>query len=105
MLQTNSIETLRETIVVWRTAGLRIGFVPTMGNLHAGHLRLIEVAREHCDRVVASIFVNPLQFGPNEDYARYPRTQAADCAALAGANTDLVFMPMSQPCIRIHWSR
>jgi len=93
MLQTNSIETLRETIAVWRTAGLRIGFVPTMGNLHAGHLRLIEVAREHCDHVVASIFVNPLQFGPNEDYARYPRTQAADCAALAGENTDLVFMP------------
>lgn len=93
MLQTNSIETLRETIAVWRTAGLRTGFVPTMGNLHAGHLRLIEVAREHCDRVVASIFINPLQFGPNEDYARYPRTHAADCAALAGANTDLVFMP------------
>ncbi len=93
MLQTNSIETLRETIATWRTAGLRIGFVPTMGNLHAGHLRLIEVAREHCDRVVASIFVNPLQFGPNEDFARYPRTQAADCAALEAAYTDLVFMP------------
>ncbi|HWS03253.1 MAG TPA: pantoate--beta-alanine ligase [Gammaproteobacteria bacterium] len=93
MFQSDSIESLRDRIVTWRAAGARIGFVPTMGNLHAGHLRLIEVAREHCDRVVASIFVNPLQFGPNEDFARYPRTQAADCAALEGLNTDLVFMP------------
>jgi pantoate--beta-alanine ligase len=93
MFQSDSIESLREHIAAWRTRGARIGFVPTMGNLHAGHLRLIEVAREHCDRVVASIFVNPLQFGPSEDFTRYPRTQAADCAALEAVNTDLVFMP------------
>jgi pantoate--beta-alanine ligase len=93
MFQSDSIESLREHIATWRTAGLRIGFVPTMGNLHAGHLRLIEVAREHCDRVAASIFVNPLQFGPNEDFSSYPRTQAADCAALEAAHNDLVFMP------------
>lgn len=93
MLQINSIESLHESIAAWRAAGARIGFVPTMGNLHAGHLRLIDVARTQCDRVVASIFVNPLQFGPNEDFALYPRTQAADCAALDAAGTDLVFMP------------
>ena len=93
MLQTDSIEFLREHIATWRAAGARIGFVPTMGNLHAGHLKLIEVARARCERVVASIFVNPLQFGPSEDFARYPRTPEADCAALAGAGTDLVFMP------------
>ncbi len=104
MFQSDSIESLREHIATWRTAGLRIGFVPTMGNLHAGHLRLIEVAREHCDRVVASIFVNPLQFGPNEDFVRYPRTQAADCAALEGAIPIWFSCPMSQPCIRSRWS-
>jgi pantoate--beta-alanine ligase len=64
-----------------------------MGNLHAGHLRLIEVARAQADRVVASIFVNPLQFGPNEDFAAYPRTPEADRAVLEEACTDLLFMP------------
>ena len=93
MLQTDSIEVLRDTIAGWRGQGARIAFVPTMGNLHAGHVSLIEVAREHCVRVVASIFVNPLQFGPNEDFARYPRTPEEDCAALRNAGTDLVFMP------------
>jgi len=93
MLQTDCIEALRDTLAGWRATGARIGFVPTMGNLHAGHLKLIEVARARCERVVASIFVNPLQFGPSEDFARYPRTPEADCAALAGAGTDLVFMP------------
>lgn len=93
MFKTDGIESLRERIAAWRAAGARIGFVPTMGNLHAGHLRLIEVARSRCDHVVASIFVNPLQFGPHEDFARYPRTPEADCAALESAGTDLVFMP------------
>lgn len=93
MLQIDSIETLRGHVAAWGGAGARIGLVPTMGNLHAGHLRLIEVARGHCDRVIASIFVNPLQFGPSEDFARYPRTPQADCAALEHAGVDLVFMP------------
>ncbi|MBI5462041.1 MAG: pantoate--beta-alanine ligase [Gammaproteobacteria bacterium] len=93
MLQTDNIESLRERVAAWRAAGARIGFVPTMGNLHAGHLKLIEVARGQCERVVASIFVNPLQFGPNEDFTRYPRTPGADCAALEHAGVDLVFMP------------
>ncbi len=68
-------------------------FVPTMGNLHAGHIALVEYARRVGAPVVASIFVNPLQFGPGEDYARYPRTFAADCAMLDRAGCDLVFAP------------
>ncbi len=70
-----------------------IAFVPTMGNLHAGHLSLVELARTHGQPVVASIFVNPLQFGAGEDFARYPRTLAADCAQLEAAGCDLVFAP------------
>lgn len=93
MIRTDSIETLRSTLALWRAAGARIAFVPTMGNLHAGHLQLIEVARAQADRTVASVFVNPLQFGPNEDFARYPRTPEADCAALEGAGADLAFLP------------
>jgi len=68
-------------------------FVPTMGNLHAGHVSLVELARQHGSPVVASIFVNPLQFGAGEDYERYPRTLAADCAQLETAGCDLVFAP------------
>ncbi|MFP5504684.1 MAG: pantoate--beta-alanine ligase [Gammaproteobacteria bacterium] len=93
MIRTDSIEELRATLAQWRARGARIAFVPTMGNLHAGHLRLVEAARERDARVVASIFVNPLQFGPDEDFARYPRTPDADCAALQAHGTDLVFLP------------
>ncbi|MBL0028169.1 MAG: pantoate--beta-alanine ligase [Rhodanobacteraceae bacterium] len=80
----------------WRRAGLRIGFVPTMGNLHAGHYSLIAAARAQCDRVVASIFVNPTQFGPNEDFASYPRTMEADAAGLVAAGCDLLFAPAAE---------
>ena len=93
MILIDSIETLRTTIARWHAEGARVGFIPTMGNLHAGHLRLIEVAHERADRVVVSIFVNPLQFGPNEDFAGYPRTLEADLAALKSVHTDLAFTP------------
>ena len=70
-----------------------IGFVPTMGNLHAGHIHLVELARQHAQCVVTSIFVNPLQFSPNEDLASYPRTLEADCEKLKAAGCDIVFTP------------
>ncbi len=91
-----SAPTLRERVAGWRREGLSIGFVPTMGNLHRGHLALIEQARGLADRVVCSIFVNPTQFGPNEDFSRYPRTLEADASALAGAGCDLLFLPSVQ---------
>src|SRR6478672_11960700 len=87
------LASLRQTVGDWRRAGLRIGFVPTMGNLHAGHYSLVELARRHADRVVASVFVNPTQFGPGEDFGRYPRTPDADAAGLAAAGCHLLWMP------------
>jgi pantoate--beta-alanine ligase len=77
----------------WRKAGARIALVPTMGNLHAGHLSLVRMARERGNCVVTSIFVNPLQFAPHEDFARYPRTLERDCELLAGGGCDIVFAP------------
>ena len=87
------ISELRDRISSARAMGQRIAFVPTMGNLHAGHLTLVEAARAHGECVVASVFVNPLQFGPNEDLDAYPRTLDADQEALAAARTDLLFAP------------
>ena len=77
----------------WRGKGQSVGFVPTMGNLHAGHQSLIRLARTRTDRVVASVFVNPTQFGPNEDFERYPRTLVQDQAVLADEGCDLLFAP------------
>jgi len=84
---------LRAHVDEWKRAGLRIGFLPTMGNLHAGHHSLVALAREQVDRVVASVFVNPTQFGPNEDFARYPRTPESDAAGLESAGCDFLWMP------------
>ena len=88
-----TIAAVREQVRDWRRAGLRVAFVPTMGNLHAGHVSLIEAARRHGERFVASIFVNPMQFGPNEDFAHYPRTPSDDARMLEEAGCNLMFMP------------
>ena len=93
MKTVHTVAELRSAVAAWRKAGQRIGFVPTMGNLHAGHVALIARARELSDKVVASVFVNPMQFGPNEDYSKYPRTLDSDAAKLKLANCDLLFAP------------
>ncbi|MGP0171571.1 pantoate--beta-alanine ligase [Pseudomonas sp. NCHU5208] len=92
----NTVTTLRElraAVAQARAEGKRIGFVPTMGNLHAGHVSLVQIAAQSADFVVASIFVNPLQFGPSEDLDKYPRTLAADQEKLLGAGCHLLFHP------------
>ncbi len=88
-----TIVEVRAAVAAARQAGKTIGFVPTMGALHAGHAALIRAARAGSDYVVVSIFVNPTQFGPNEDYARYPRTLEADRGVCAAAGADLIFAP------------
>lgn len=93
MLTVERIAGLRDVVRRWRAEGARIGFVPTMGSLHAGHMSLLSAARFRCDRVISSVFVNPLQFGPNEDFERYPRTPAEDSQLLADAGCDLLFLP------------
>lgn len=89
----SAIAAVRTRVRAWHREGLRVAFVPTMGNLHAGHVSLIAAARQHGDRFVASIFVNPMQFGPNEDFAHYPRTPQQDERMLAQAGCDLMFSP------------
>ena len=84
---------LREAVKGWHAAGEIVAFVPTMGNLHQGHMALVDLARERAQRIVVSIFVNPLQFGPQEDYLSYPRTAEDDRALLEGAGVDALFMP------------
>lgn len=87
------LKTLRATVRDWKTAGLTVALVPTMGNLHAGHISLLKRARELADRTVVSIFVNPIQFGKGEDYDSYPSTLEADKAKLSAAGLDLLFAP------------
>jgi pantoate--beta-alanine ligase len=88
-----SVEELRAVVANWRREGLSIAFVPTMGNLHDGHISLLTEARTRADRTVVSIFVNPIQFGRGEDYARYPSTLEADQQKLSAAGLDLLFAP------------
>lgn len=89
----HQVNTLRAEVAGWRGAGNRIALVPTMGALHAGHIALVAAARASADRIVVSVFVNPAQFAPNEDFARYPRTLEADLDRLAGTGADLVYAP------------
>lgn len=93
MQTVRQLEALREAISAWRQAGERIALVPTMGALHDGHMALVEAAKRAANRVVVSIFVNPKQFGVNEDLAKYPRKEAADSRLLTGAGVDVLWMP------------
>lgn len=88
-----TVADLRAKIAAWKRAGRRVAFVPTMGALHEGHLDLIRLGRERADRVVASVFVNPLQFAAHEDLGTYPRRETEDARALAAAGCDLMFAP------------
>jgi pantoate--beta-alanine ligase len=87
------VAALRAEISAWRKAGGSIGLVPTMGALHEGHLSLARAAREKCDRAIATLFVNPRQFAPHEDFDRYPRNEEQDASLLAGAGCDLLYAP------------
>lgn len=93
MITTQSIADIRAQVKAWRQKGETIAFVPTMGNLHLGHITLVKEAKTRADHVVASIFVNPMQFGKNEDLDAYPRTLADDQAALVEAGAELLFTP------------
>jgi pantoate--beta-alanine ligase len=89
----SEVERLRQSIGSWRRAGEKIALVPTMGNLHEGHLALVDAAKDRCDRTVVSIFVNPMQFGEGEDFESYPRTLEEDKQKLQQAGVDLLFAP------------
>ena len=93
MNSVTAIDALRQQIRAWRQQGLTIALVPTMGNLHEGHLTLVREAQRHADKVVVSVFVNPMQFDRAEDLARYPRTESADAQLLSQVGADLLFLP------------
>jgi pantoate--beta-alanine ligase len=88
-----TVADLRQAAANWRKSGASVGLVPTMGALHDGHLSLVRAGKTHCDRVITTLFVNPKQFAPAEDFERYPRNEAQDAALLAGAGCDLLYAP------------
>lgn len=93
MERVRTVTSLREAVARWRAGGETVALVPTMGALHQGHMALVKAARETATRTVVSIFVNPTQFAPNEDFERYPRDETGDLKALEGGGADLVFTP------------
>jgi len=92
----NDIQSLRQQVKAWRLQDLKIAFVPTMGNLHDGHLALVKAAHQHADKVIVSIFINPMQFGLSEDIDNYPKTLTQDQNRLIDVDTDLLFIPTSE---------
>lgn len=92
----NTINEVRAEVKKWRTEGLKVGLVPTMGALHEGHLSLIKKAKSTCDKVVVSVFVNPIQFGPSEDFDKYPRTLEEDMKLCDGEGVNVVFAPSAR---------
>ena len=88
-----TVAEMKARVAQWKAQGLTIGLTPTMGALHEGHMSLMERARKECDRVVTSVFVNPIQFGPNEDYDSYPRDLERDAAIAESKGVDVVFHP------------
>lgn len=92
----HTCDEIRRAVMAARSSGKRVGLVPTMGALHEGHLSLVRAARQDCDLTVATIFVNPAQFGPQEDFAKYPRTLESDLDQLATLDVDLVFAPSNE---------
>jgi pantoate--beta-alanine ligase len=95
-----TVAELRAALAPLRRAGMRIGLVPTMGALHEGHLSLVRASKAECDVTVATIFVNPAQFGPNKDLSKYPRTFDTDLEKLAGCETDFLFAPANEDVYR-----
>ncbi len=88
-----TVDELRSAVAKWRKSGETVALVPTMGSIHGGHLSLVATAKQHASRIVSSVFVNPTQFGPKEDFKRYPRDEKGDVEKLAAAGTDLVYAP------------
>src|SRR5699024_12767697 len=89
----HTVQDVRGQVRQWRQAGLTVGLVPTMGTLHAGHMSLVNTAKQYSDKVIASVFVNPTQFGPDEDFDTYPRTLEQDATLLTEQGADLLFDP------------
>ena len=96
MIKAYTVKDVRDTVKEWKKQGLKVGFVPTMGYLHEGHGSLIEMAAKENDKVVVSVFVNPIQFGPTEDLESYPRDFEADCKLCESLGADLVFHPENE---------
>jgi pantoate--beta-alanine ligase len=99
-----TIQDMRTQVAAWKAAGLRVGLVPTMGNLHEGHIALVSAALDECDRVITTIFVNPTQFGANEDLDSYPKTEKSDSAKVANAGGHAMFIPSTSEMYPVGFS-